>query len=171
MNIASSNAASLAPLISATAIVIAGVVDDLRSRKFHNWLFIGCSVFAIAVAVASSGVAGLLWGTLGFTAGFAIMTPFVLMNVIGAGDMKLMAAFGIVAGWNAVLAVAILALFWGAVFGLVRTALRGQLKVIAHNMFAIVALRERKGLELQTMPFTVAILMGWLTNLVLAGVL
>lgn len=164
-------AATLAPIVAATAILIAGVVDDLRSRKFHNWLFLVCAALATIVLIATNGPMAMLLGLLGFTAGFALLTPLVLMKIIGAGDMKMMAAFGIVAGWEAVLTVSIAALLWGALFGLLRTMLRGQLKTLASNMFSIVALRQREGLQLQTMPFTVAILMGWLTHLVISGVM
>lgn len=155
----------------ATAILIAGVIDDLRSRKFHNWLFLACAAVATVAIVVLKGPEGMIIGTLGFAAGFALLTPLVLMKIIGAGDMKLMAAFGILAGWEAVLTVSAAALLWGALFGLLRTMLRGEIKTLASNMFSIVILKDRQGLALQTMPFTVAILMGWLTHLVLTGVL
>ena len=163
--------ATLAPIIAASAILIAGVVDDLRSRKFHNWLFLACAAFAVVVLVAVQGPSAMILGVLGFMAGFALLTPLVMLKIVGAGDMKLLAAFGIVAGWEVVLVVSVAALLWGAVFGLARTVLRGQFKRLAANMFSIAVLKDRQGLELQTMPFTVAILMGWLTHLVLAGVL
>ncbi len=162
---------TLVPIAVSSAILVAGVVDDLRSRKFHNWLFLTCAAIAVIAVVVMNGPAGMLMGLLGFAAGFALLTPLVLMRVIGAGDMKLLAAFGIVAGWEAVLTVSIAALLWGAVFGLVRTMLRGEIKTLASNMFSIAVLKERQGLTLQTMPFTVAILMGWLTHLVITGVL
>lgn len=163
--------ATLAPIVAATAILVAGVVDDLRSRKFHNWLFLACAAFATVVLVVSDGPGAMLLGVLGFVAGFALLTPLVLMKIIGAGDMKLMAAFGIVAGWEAVLTVSVAALLWGALFGLLRTVLRGQFKSLASNMFSIVILKDRQGLQLQTMPYTVALLMGWLTHLVMTGVM
>lgn len=165
------SASSLVPLFLGTAILIAGVVDDLRSRKFHNWLFLACAAVATVAIVVLKGPEGMLLGILGFIAGFALLTPLVILKIIGAGDMKLMAAFGILAGWEAVLTVSAAALLWGAVFGLLRTVLRGEIKTLASNMFSIVVLKDRQGLALQTMPFTVAILMGWLTHLVLVGVL
>ncbi|MES2962626.1 MAG: A24 family peptidase [Bdellovibrionota bacterium] len=167
----SSSFATAAPLVAATAILVAGVVDDLRSRKFHNWLFGVCAALAIVVLVVAQGPGGMVLGVLGFTAGFALLTPFVLMKIIGAGDMKLMAAFGIVAGWEAVVTVSVAAVLWGALFGLARTVLRGQIKTLASNIVSIAIFRQRQGLELQTMPFTVAILMGWLTHLVIVGVM
>jgi prepilin peptidase CpaA len=159
------------PLLTSTAILLAGVVDDLRSRKFHNWLFLVCATIAFATVVGFGGLGGLFTGAMGFLAGFALLLPFVLMGMVGAGDMKLMAAFGVCAGWESVIAVLIFSFIWGAIFGVIRTALSGQLKTLALNMAAIVQMKDRKQLVLQKIPFTVAILIGWMTHLVYRGVL
>src|SRR4051812_27750863 len=105
-----------ASLVTASAILLAGVVDDLRSRKVHNKLFIVCAVAAVLVNFAFHGLGGLNTALLGFVAGFLVLLPLVLMKVIGAGDMKLFAAFGAMVGWSAVIDVAVLALVWGAIF-------------------------------------------------------
>lgn len=162
---------ALLPLLASTAILIAGVVDDLRSQKFHNWLFLACCAFGLSVSLALGGWDGLLLSSVGFIAGIAIPLPLVLAGSLGAGDMKLLAAFGLVAGWEAVLSVAILSLFWGAIFGVVRTVANGQGKLLLANLFAIVALRERKGLQLHRMPYTVALLVGWMSHLVYQGLI
>lgn len=158
-------------LFAATAILIAGVVDDLRSQKFHNWLFLACSAFGLAVSIGVSGWNGLFIASVGFAAGIVIPLPLVLLKSLGAGDMKLLAAFGLVAGWEAVLSVAILSLFWGAAFGVIRTIINGNGKVLANNMMAIVTLKERQSLPLHRMPYTVALFVGWLSHLVYEGLL
>lgn len=158
-------------LIASSGILLAGVIDDLRSRKFHNWLFLTCLLVALVVVLATQGLLGLPMALLGFVAGLGVFLPLVLLKIIGAGDMKLMAAFGLAAGWDAVLSVAILSVIWGAVFGLLATIFRGHFKTLVHNMFSIVVARERRELDLQKIPFTIAILMGWLTHLVLRGVM
>lgn len=157
--------------IMATTILLVGVMDDLRSKKFHNWLFLACSAVALATVLVASGVTGMPMALLGFVAGIIALLPFVQMGMIGAGDMKLMAAFGIVAGWTAVVNVAIFALVWGALFGVFRVIAKGQLKSMVGNMVAIVTMKERTNLELHTMPFTFALMMGWLSHLVYVGVL
>lgn len=158
-------------VVAATGMLIAGVVDDLRSRKFHNWLFLTCVAIGVALTLAVGGASAFPMALLGFTAGFAVYLPLVLLNIVGAGDLKLMAAFGLVAGWDATLSTAVLSLIWGGIFGVVAVVLRGHLKMLVSNMISIVIVRERQGLELQKIPFTIAMLMGWLTHLVLRGVL
>lgn len=119
---------SFVSLITATSILLAGVIDDLRSRKVHNWLFLACATVAIAVAVATGGFAGLNIALIGFVAGIVTLLPLVLLKVIGAGDMKLFAAFGAAVGWSTTFDVAVWAFIWGAIFGVVQVALKGQLK-------------------------------------------
>lgn len=157
---------STMPIATASAILLAGVVDDLRSRKFHNWLFLTCAGIAAIVAILTGGLSSLLFAVTGFAAGIVILLPLVLVKVIGAGDMKLLAAFGIVAGWNAVVSVAVFGMIWGAIFGVTKVIVSGQGRVLAMNLMSIVTLKERSTLELHRIPFTVAILMGWLTHLV-----
>lgn len=159
------------PLITASLIVLAGVIDDLRTRKFHNWLFLVCTAIAFAMSVAIGGLSGLGTAVSGFVAGLAVLLPLVLTNVIGAGDMKLLAAFGAAIGWSATLDVAIASLVWGAIFGLVQVALKRQLGATLRNVFAIVKMEKREKMELHKIPFTVALLMGWLTHLTLRGAL
>ncbi len=154
--------------ITATLILIAGVIDDLRSRKVHNQLFLAATAIAFIVSAVTGGVAGVGGAITGFIAGMAILLPLVLLGVIGAGDMKLMAAFGAVVGWNAVINVAILSLIWGALFGLLQVILQGQLKATLGNMIAVLSSskEQRAKLELHKIPFTVGLLLGWMTHLV-----
>jgi Flp pilus assembly protein protease CpaA len=159
------------PTMVATAILVVGVVDDLRTRKFHNWLFLVCLGIAAVAVFISGGLEAFPLALLGLLAGFAIFLPLVLMKIIGAGDMKLMAAFGFAAGWDGVLYVAVYGLFWAAFFGVLTTLFQGQGRVLVSNLISIVTLRERKGLTLHKIPFTVAIFMGWLTQLVFRGAL
>lgn len=158
-------------LSAGTAILIAGVADDLRSRMFHNWLFLVCSFFALVAVLLSQGVPGLYFGMIGFAAAFALLFPLVVLGVLGAGDMKLLAAFGIATGWESVLAVTAFSLVWGAIFGLVKVLVSGQGRVLALNMVSIVSLKKRETLELHRIPYSVALLMGWLSHVAYRGVL
>lgn len=162
---------SAIPLITATLILLAGVVDDLRSRKVHNWLFLACAAIAALVSVSMEGLGGLSTATIGFLAGLGVLLPLVLLKVVGAGDMKLFAAFGAAAGANAVITVAVFSLIWGALFGVIQVVMKGQLMSTLRNMVAIASMKDRTRLELHKIPFTVAIFVGWLTYLVNRGVI
>jgi prepilin peptidase CpaA len=170
MNLSFANISLSIPAVTATAILVAGVVDDFRSRKFHNELFLACVALAAISVLIVGGVQAFPIALLGLLAGVAVFLPLVLMKIIGAGDMKLMAAFGLAAGWDAVLHVALYGLIWGALFGVLATVFRGEGRTLAYNMVSIVTFRERKGLVLHKIPFTIAILMGWLSVLTMRGV-
>jgi prepilin peptidase CpaA len=159
-------------IVTATLILLAGVVDDMRSRKFHNWLFVTLTVCAITFAVLTGGGwMGLNTSLVGFATGLIAFLPLVLIHVVGAGDMKLIAAFGAAVGFSAVLDVAIYSLLWGVIFGLVQIAIKGQLTQLVKNLAAISKMQDRTKLQLHTIPFTVAIFMAWLTHLARNGVL
>jgi len=153
----------------ASAILVAGVVDDLRSRKFHNSLFLVCLAAAIGASLWLDGLIGLVNSALGFMAGLLALLPLFLLRIVGAGDVKLLAAFGAIATWPAALGVAVYSVIWGALLGLVRVLVSGQLKAFASNMSQILILRQTQGLKLQTIPYTAALLFGWLTFLTLGG--
>jgi prepilin peptidase CpaA len=159
-------------LATATGILLAGVIDDFRSRKFHNWLFLACAAVAVVVAVLTQGIWGLGFGIAGFTAGLIVFLPLVLLRIIGAGDMKLMAAFGIIAGWSPVLAVAFYSLFWGAAFGVLQVVLKGQFTGLVRNLGAMTINRSHQTpTELHRIPYTAALLLGWFTYLFFQGVI
>ena len=158
----------------ATGILIWAVIEDLRSRKFSNRSFLIASAVAFVVSIASGliatgGVSELISMTLGFGAGILFFLPLVVGGVIGAGDMKLMAAFGILVGWHAVMWTGIYGLVWGAVFGLIQIVVRGQTRALRDNLTNLAITRERGNLQLHQIPFTAPLLLGWLGHLVLSG--
>ena len=147
------------------------MIDDFRTRKFHNWLFLICLFAAFAVVFSTQGPVGLGLASAGFFAGILVFLPLVLLKVVGAGDMKIMAAFGIVAGWGPVLNVAIFGLIWGALFGLAQVALKGELIQMLKNIGSMAKNKGKAQSELHSIPFTAALFLGWLTDLVYQGVL
>lgn len=158
----------------ATGILVWAVIEDLRTRKFSNRSFVIASVSCAVLAVALSGFRELIPASLGFGAGLALFLPLVLMGIIGAGDMKLMAAFGILVGWNAVLWTGVYGFIWGAVFGVVQVIMKGQLRMLVQNLTALAITRgeaaKSGAVVLHRIPFTAPLLLGWLSHLVLSGV-
>lgn len=161
--------ASVTAVAIATGILIWAVVEDLRSRKFSNRSFLIASVVALISALATGGTGQVISLTLGFAAGIVFFLPFVLAGVVGAGDMKLMAAFGILVGWHGVLWTGIYGFVWGAVFGLIQIILRGQTRVLKDNLTSLAITRSKGGLQLHHIPFTAPLLLGWFSHLVLSG--
>lgn len=158
-------------LITASLFLVAGLVDDLRTKKVHNWLILTMVGIGLVVSLVFGGQAGLLSAVLGLLAGVVTFLPLVLTKMVGAGDMKLLAAFGCATNWNAVLSVAFFALIWGALFGVLRAFLQGRGKQLAMNTFWILKRKNDVQLELHSMPFTVAFVFAWLTYLTYGAII
>lgn len=154
----------------ATGILIWAVIEDLRSRKFSNRSFYILGAVALVTALTLGGTSQIIVLTLGFASGIVFFLPLVLTGGIGAGDMKLMAIFGILVGWHAVMWTGIYGIIWGAVFGVVQIVARGQLRMLKENLTTLAITRSKSGLELHHIPFTAPLLLGWLSHLVLTGV-
>lgn len=155
----------------ATAIMIWAVIEDLRTRKFSNRTFIIATTVALVTAVAIGGPRELISSTLGFGAGIIFFLPLVLTRIVGAGDMKLMAAVGILAGWDAVLWTGVYGLVWASLFGIAQILAKGEGRTLVHNLTTLAVSRSKSGLSLHHIPFTAPLLLGWLSHLVLTGVL
>ncbi len=153
----------LTTLIIPTLILLAGVAGDLRSRKVKNSLVIVSAIIAIGVHFYFSGTQGLVDGGLAFVTALALTLPLVLARVLGAGDMKLLAAFALSLNWYAVFVTVVGSLFWGAILGVTRAILAGQGLTMVKNTVAILKGVNSQTLQTTKIPFTVALLFGWLT--------
>lgn len=153
----------------ATGIMIWAVIEDLRTRKFSNRTFLIASAVALVAAVALGGPRALIPGTLGFGAGLIFFLPLVLTRIVGAGDMKLMAAVGILVGWDAVLWTGVYGLIWASLFGVAQIIAKGEGRALVHNLTTLAISRSKAGLSLHHIPFTAPLLLGWLSHLVLTG--
>jgi prepilin peptidase CpaA len=98
----------------ALAMGLAAMVEDLRRQKLPNWLTITGLAAGLGLA-APHGWHGLWLAVAGAAVGFGILLPLCWMRGMGAGDVKLLAAFGALLGPSAVLAAALLAAIFGAV--------------------------------------------------------
>jgi prepilin peptidase CpaA len=156
-------------MLQATSVLIpsliltAGVVDDLRSRKVHNELVLAALAVAAIFCIWTAGPSGLGTGLLGLAAAVIMTLPLVMFGVLGAGDLKLFMAFGMATTWEVVVYVGIAALIWGAILGVLSAAVGGRLKTLVTNTFGIVRRQPLK--ELTRIPYTIALLMGWISYL------
>lgn len=100
----------------ATALVLGcfATFDDLRRRSIANWINAGGLVAGLVCHTASRGLAGLAWSVGGAAVGFAVFMVFYWLGGMGAGDLKLMAAFGALLGPLGILLAALMAAPIGA---------------------------------------------------------
>src|ERR1700746_2913840 len=105
--------------MSARAILIvivgvAAVLEDLTRRRISNWTSGGAVIAGLIVHLAQNGWTGAMHSLFGSVIGFGVFLIFYLLGGMGGGDVKLMAGFGALLGFQQVLAAA---LWIGAVGG------------------------------------------------------
>jgi len=77
-------------------LLVMAAVSDARFYRIPNWLTFGGMAFAIIYGAfaARTPMTGLQHALGGLGTGFAIMLPFYVLGIMGAGDVKLMAMVG-----------------------------------------------------------------------------
>lgn len=153
----------------ASLILTVGVVDDLRSRKVHNWLAVLCFAIALASSFYFESWYGLQTGLLSAAVALAVSAPLFYFKILGGGDIKLFVAFAASVSWTAALMTGFYSLIWGAIFGLIQALMQKQGIALFNNLMTLAIQRKSEGLSLHKIPFTVALLVGWLTTLKLEG--
>jgi prepilin peptidase CpaA len=120
------------------AIVLVAAIYDLRLKRIPNWLNLSGVVLGITVNTLLFGRTGFMLAVFGIMFSLLIYVPLYLIRGMGAGDVKLMAAVGAIAGpWNwfvIFLATALL----GGIVSLVFVAFKRRLHETCFNV-ALVA--------------------------------
>lgn len=77
-------------------LLVAAAVIDYRTFRIPNWLTLGgtCLALALAALLSKNGSTTLLLALGGLATGFVVMLPLYAVKVMGAGDVKLMAMAG-----------------------------------------------------------------------------
>jgi len=90
----------LAPFIGAVLAVLVAIAafTDLRARRIPNWLAMAGICLGLCLNWFLYGNPGLKNAGLGFGVALIVYLPLFLIRGIGAGDVKLMAAIGSLAG-------------------------------------------------------------------------
>lgn len=162
-------------------LLIIGVVSDARHRRIPNVLVLATLLAGFLFnALGPQGGANGLYSTepgalggwlalAGAFTGLLLFLPFYLLRVLGAGDVKLMAAVGAFAGPAATVNLALFVLLAGGVLALARLLLFPGKELVRANLVAMLG-RMRPGAKgpgfdaaTQTawrMPYAVAIALG-----------
>ena len=135
-------------MFTAGALLCAGVgsVHDVRERRIPNRL----TGSAIAAGLAVHGLLGGWHGLgdaalAGLIAG-AIFLLFCIAGGMGAGDVKLMAAVGCIAGLSTLPLVLIAVAVAGALFAIAVSIRHGRMRETLRNLGALLLHHGNKGL-------------------------
>jgi len=118
-------------------IVIPAAVVDIKTRRIPNWLSLSGVVLGIALNAFLFETEGLWFSLKGLGLAFAVYFVLYLIHAMGAGDVKLMAAVGAVAGPGYWLLILILTSVTGALAGLLVIATKGRLRRTFENILVI----------------------------------
>ena len=146
-------------------LLAAAAANDIRERRVPNRLNLTVLLGGVAVAILfSTSKVTLLQGLMGVAVGLGVWFPMYLARLVGAGDVKLMAASGAWLGATGVLWASLWAAIAGGVLGLVwivwHRGVQSAAMALGH------ALRAPRLLQLQPMdrrervPYAVALALG-----------
>ena len=121
------------------ALVLTAAVFDFLYRRIPNWLVLTGLVFGVALRILLGGWHGLEESAGGFGFAFAVYLIFYALRAMGAGDVKLMAAVGSIAGPLNWFSIFILTSITGGLLAVSLLLIRGGLHRALKNVFVIVA--------------------------------
>lgn len=150
-----------------TALLLVACVFDVKSGRFPNWLFVVTAFCAFSLLVFTQPQVSVWLPVVAIGCVFFIaLTPLFFVGALGAGDIKLLFVFCLLTNVQASLWTLTYSLFWGLLMGVLKLALAGELTAFAQSF----VLRNPQ-VQSQKIPYTVALLLGWLTVVSQGGVL
>jgi Flp pilus assembly protein protease CpaA len=149
----------------ATFTLVAGMVDDLRSRKVHNELILILLALVVGSCFYFTGFEGLMTGTGAMLLALVLTIPLFAFRILGGGDVKLFAVFALAVNPLIMFWTLIYSFVWGALFGVTRAALSNQLLAVVKNTTKVGQRQKVEAQHIHKIPYTFALLLGWLTQL------
>lgn len=84
--------------VSLVCLVLLAAAYDLGYRRIPNWLTLSGMILGVGCNTLLFGLPGLRGAAFGLLCALLVYLPLYLIRGMGAGDVKLMAAVGAVAG-------------------------------------------------------------------------
>jgi prepilin peptidase CpaA len=116
----------MAPLVVLVLGLAAAVVTDVRTRRIPNWLTGSIAGAGFGLAFGGAAVTPVQ-AALGMVVGLLLMMPGHVIGATGAGDVKLMAAIGVLVGPAVVFKAFLYTAVAGGVFAIAVALSRGLL--------------------------------------------
>lgn len=162
------------------ALVVIAMSYDLHARRIPNWLVATALVAALPVQIIANGLPiGPIWWVAGMLTGGALLLPGYLLRMLGAGDVKLMAAVGALLGPRAAFEAVLAATAIGGLLGLVELVRKRRMrKGVAGAMSMLITMsadgartdpgpESHAELSMNSLPYGVAIAIGSVVTLLL----
>lgn len=143
---------------AASVLAVVACIADLGWRRIPNVVTFGGAALALVTAAATGGVSGFGMAVGGWFVGLLLFLPLFALGGLGAGDVKLLAAFGAWLGPRDVVYVALYGAIAGGAFAAALAYSRGYLRTALRNLYALVTfwrvagVRPMEGLTLDAAP-------------------
>lgn len=152
-------------------LIFAGaIIQDLLFKKVKNNYLIVSFFIVFCFQVYITGAFASLDLCKNILLSFGLSFCFFMLKIIGAGDAKLFIVISVLLPVSGIIPVFTYSLVWGAIFGLIRYVLSSQIwqliqnLSILKNMIFIENKWSHKNLKFQSLPYTVPLFFGFLTD-------
>jgi prepilin peptidase CpaA len=131
------------------ALLSAGIgsVYDVRAARIPNALTGPSVLLGMMLHLACGGWSDLAHALLAGVIGGGVFLVFFLVGGMGAGDVKLMAAVGCLAGLGSLSTIMIATVLVGGVLALLIAASRGRFRETLANVSSLASHCQERGLE------------------------
>lgn len=150
--------------------IVYACVTDIRKSLIPNYLTVSACLAGLVLHGILSGGAGLWQSFMGLLIGFGLMLPLYLARAVGAGDVKLFAGIGAIAGSSFAINSVIYSLLCAGVIGLCiliwRKELFRRITGLLKRIWMFIWVRDLKAVRTLhkeknvTFPFMVAVVPG-----------
>lgn len=103
-------------------VLAVAVATDIRESRIPNWLTFPAVACGLALHGWMNGLSGVVFSLIGCVVGLGLFLALHVAGVIGAGDVKLMAAVGSMLGPYGVMVASVLTMMVGGVYALAAMA-------------------------------------------------
>lgn len=153
--------------LAAISIALPSVFYDFRERRIPNSLILFGLLVSICTVGISQGLSDLPDALLGGAVVFLASFVFWLVGWLGAGDVKLMGVFGILAGWSSAGVLLINVGLFGAFLALLFLFWKGGAKASWQRLNYMLVSKEYQLVEpaegeekVIRLPYAIAVVAG-----------
>jgi prepilin peptidase CpaA len=132
---------------TAVACALVGSVFDVKSRRIPNFITFPSILLGLAMHLALGGWRQLLSSLAAGLICGVVFLIFYIAGGMGAGDVKLIAAVGCIAGMPHVAYLLVLTALSGGAMAIVLALARGRLQQTIVNVGAIASHHSHEGLQ------------------------
>jgi prepilin peptidase CpaA len=139
-------------VVAVCAVAACGTVTaaiDLRTRRVPNKMTFGIAALGLALAAFHPTTVGLSSAAAGLAFGLVLMLPAHIIGATGAGDVKLMAAFGTLLGPGRTGYAFLYTAIAGGVIALIVAARRHRMRLTIERTAALLAPSHAAAAEIE----------------------